>query len=106
MPRLNRRHKVISIRISGEEFDQLQNICVTKGADSISELARRAMRLFITQENKYDTAAIESRVNEMNLRISALDQEVARLSRLVVATLENAARPQGNGGQRYATSGE
>jgi len=95
MPRLARRHKVISIRVSGEEFDHLQRLCLTKGADSISELSRRAIRLFLLQENKYDTAELESRVSEMQVRIAALDQEVARVAHIIgLGRLETALQPE------------
>jgi hypothetical protein len=89
MSRLNRRTKIISIRLSNEEYGQLQNLCTLKGADSISELARAAMKLLMLQENGSDKVSIESRVNEMNSRMSTLDREVARLSNLMgIARLE------------------
>jgi len=91
MPRLNRRTKVISIRLSEEEYCHLQDLCVRKGADSISELARAAMKLLVSQEkeSESDKSEIESRVNEMHSRVSILDREVARLSSLMgIARLE------------------
>lgn len=99
MPRLSRRAKIISIRVSGEEYEQLQNLCVSRGADSISELARRAMRLFMRQESvDGNSATIESRFNDVYVRMSTLDREIARLSELISASrLENEPRPQGNG---------
>jgi hypothetical protein len=83
MPRLTRRNKVISIRLSDEEFDQLQNLCVTKGAESISELARNGMKLLLSQETQSGPAAVESRVNQMQDRVTTLDREVARLSNVL-----------------------
>ena len=86
MPRLNRRNKVISIRLSMEEYDQLQNLCVSKGADSLSELARAAMKLLLLQEKENGHAAIETRVKEMHSRVETLDREVARLATLIGLT--------------------
>jgi len=83
MPRLTRRNKVISIRLSNEEFDQLQNLCVAKGGNSISELARNGMKLLLSQEVQSGPAAMESRVNYMQDRVSTLDREVARLSNVL-----------------------
>lgn len=83
MPRLNRRSKVISIRLSNEEYDQLQTLCASKGVDSISGLARTAMKVFMLQEHKNGKVAIESRVDEMHVRMSVLDREVARLTSLI-----------------------
>jgi len=83
MPRLTRRNKVISVRVSYEEYSQLQNLCVAKGADSISELARNGMRLLLSQEKQSGPAVIESRVNEMQDRVTTLDHEIARLSNIL-----------------------
>jgi hypothetical protein len=65
MPRFNRRNKVISIRLSTEEYTQLQNLCLSRGADSLSELARAAMKKLLLQESENGHGAIESRVNEL-----------------------------------------
>ena len=79
MPRLHRRSRVVSIRLSDEEYDQLRSLCAIKGADSISELARAAMKLLV-MENDSHGPAMESRVNEIDVRIDLLNREVARLS--------------------------
>ena len=83
MPRLTRRDKVISIRLSNEEYDQLQSLCVAKGGNSISELARNGMKLLLSQEIHSGAAAMESRVNHMQDRVTTLDREVARLSNVL-----------------------
>ena len=90
MPRLQRRSKVISIRLSREEYDQFQDLCVVHGSDTISALARTALKLLALNENGNGKAAIESRVNAMDARVSQLDREVAHLSELMgVARLES-----------------
>ena len=94
MPRLNRRTKVVSIRLSGTEYDELLNFCVAKGADSISELARRAMKLLVHQENGHGAAPIESRVDEIHVRMTAMDREIARLSSLMGVTRMDADQPR------------
>ena len=83
MPRLTRRDKVISIRLSNEEYDQLQSLCAAQGGNSISELARNGMRLLLSQEIQSGPAAMESRVNHMQDRVTTLDREVARLSNVL-----------------------
>jgi hypothetical protein len=90
MPRLIRRTKVISIRLSHEEYDQFQELCAVRGSDTISALARTAMKLLALNENGNGKAAIESRVNAMDARVSQLDREVAHLSELMgIARLES-----------------
>ena len=89
MPRIFRRTKVVSIRLSNEEYGQLQSLCVARGADSISELARAALKMLATIEKSNGKAAIESRVEIMYTRMTQLDREVTRLSGLLrVSSLE------------------
>lgn len=80
MPGVSRRTKIVSIRLSHQEYDQLQRLCVSRGVDSISELTRAAMKLLIFQPNGNVNGDIASRVNEIHGRVSALDRELARLS--------------------------
>jgi len=83
MPRLSRRNKVVSIRLSDDEYDQLRQLCAMNEADNISELARRAMKRFLVQEhangNGDGKVAIESRVDEIHAKMSVLDREVEQL---------------------------
>ena len=79
--RLSRRTKIISIRVSPEEYDQLQTLCVRDGMDNISDVARKGMKMLMRQEN--EQPAIESRVQDIDTRMSFLDQEVSRLASLL-----------------------
>lgn len=88
MPRIFRRAKVVSIRLSSEEYGQLQNLCVARGTDSISELTRGALKMLANLEKSNGEksngqAGIESRVETMDTRMRRLDREVARLSGLL-----------------------
>ena len=83
MPRIFRRTKVVSIRLSNEEYGQLQSLCVARGTDSISELARAALKMLANIEKNREKTAIESRVESMDTRMTQLDLEVARLAGLL-----------------------
>ena len=80
MSRPNRREKVISIRVTTDEFNNLQNLCEAKGVGTISQLARVAMNLLARGEDGNGKVTVESRMTEMSDRMTALDREVARLS--------------------------
>ena len=85
---VNRRTKIISIRLSDEEYDELRCLCAIRGAYSISELARAAMKVFVRQESGEQGIngggmTIESRMNEMYERVTVLDREVARLASVI-----------------------
>jgi len=86
MPRLNRRTKVVSIRLSGNEYDEFMQHCIAKGADSISEFARRGMKLLVNLETGVGATPIESRVNEIHVRVTAMDREIGRLSKMMGIT--------------------
>jgi hypothetical protein len=83
MPRIIRRNRVISIRLSNEEYDEVHSLCAHRGTDSISELARTALKLLAMNEEKSGKVGIESHVETIHARISVLDREVARLSNLL-----------------------
>ncbi|HLJ51208.1 MAG TPA: hypothetical protein VKU01_34605 [Bryobacteraceae bacterium] len=83
MPRLFRRTKVISIRLSAEEYDQLQSLCTIKGADSISELARAGLKLLMLNEKSNGHGAIAGRVEAIDSRVAELAREVERLNDLM-----------------------
>ena len=81
MSRLNRRSKVVSIRLSAEEYNQLRSLCITKGVDSFSELARAAMKKMLAQHESGSPDTVDARVSQMDIRVSALDHELAQIGR-------------------------
>jgi hypothetical protein len=71
------RARTISVRLSHEEFSDLERFCVEKGARSISDLARNAICGFLNQaqqENK-----LISTMNEYSAQVKELEQRVERL---------------------------
>jgi len=65
MPRLNRRTRVISIRLSDEEYEQLRDLCLSKGVDTISDLARSAMKHLIAREKGLESPVFATSVSEV-----------------------------------------
>jgi predicted DNA-binding protein len=80
MPMIKRRTKIVSIRLLDEEYSQLKRLCEKKGARSVSDLARDAMFGLIKE-----SSSIEGKVEDLDVQLSALREEVARLSRMVQA---------------------
>jgi GGDEF domain-containing protein len=91
---ISRKSKMISFRLSGEEFRLLQGACSKAGARSVSELARAAMQRIILEEG-FRPDSTDSEVRELKLRFNVLAAEVQRLARLV-------QEPAGNGVQTRA----
>jgi len=80
---IKRKTRMISFRLSDEEYAHLTNLCETQGARSLSDLARAAMQSLITNGAANGTAGIEERISHLDGRVKVLDRAVERLSQVV-----------------------
>jgi hypothetical protein len=78
MPIFKPRSRSISVRLSEEEFATLQRLCVSTGARSVSDLARKAMQE-ILERTRPDGAPIEG-TGEYYTQIRNLELKVAELA--------------------------
>lgn len=77
----NRRNKLLTIRLSDEEYGQVVSVCTLRGARSVSDFVREAvMQLMATPRGRNGDAAVLSRIQELDERVSVLQSEVSRLS--------------------------
>lgn len=82
----SKRSKMVSIRLSDDEFRRMRELCMTTGARSLSDLARDAMRRLMVGVGPGNGAADEAlteRVAELDQRLSHLQEKVSRLALLV-----------------------
>ena len=77
-----RKNRTISLRLSERDFEALKSLYAAHGARSISEFARTAMETVISRPVK-DVCALELKIKEMDGKLTILDGEVTRLSRLI-----------------------
>src|SRR5512132_1298667 len=86
MPDSTRKSRTISLRLSEQEFEALKSIHAERGLRSLSEFVRGAMHRVLSEktEEKFD---LETKVQEIDGKLSLLDGEVARLSRLLVGRM-------------------
>lgn len=75
---LRPRSRIVSIRMSEEEFTTLRRICVATGARSLSDLAREAMRGLMSGA-KQESTGEASRI-EYSAQMRDLEQKVEKLS--------------------------
>jgi hypothetical protein len=97
MGQLSKRSKMVSIRLSDEEFQRLRELCITTGARSLSDLARDAMHRLIAgvgAGNGMDGEGLTERVAELDQRLSHLQEKVTRLA-LLVGEESNEGRGRG-----------
>ena len=86
MTLMRRREKMISIRLSDEEFAKITHACRVTGARSISDLARDAMcRLAAGTPIRGETGEdnLSARVEDLDLKVNNLREQVSRLAVLV-----------------------
>ncbi len=79
---LKRKNRMISLRLSNEEYESLRNLYRVHGSRSVSEFARNAMQRVIG-EAKAPAGNIEGRLQELDAKMNSLDQEVGRLIHLI-----------------------
>src|SRR5262249_14358394 len=91
---LKRRSRMISFRVSEDEYAGLKNLCLNEGARSVSDMARDAVHRLITNHtwpNNHHSSTnhnpLEILVLVLQGRVDALDLEVKRLGRAVSGQL-------------------
>ncbi len=83
------RSRMVSVRLSEDEYIALRELCFTSGARSVSDLTRDAMRAFLSGATREET--LRTRLNEF------CDQ-MNHLGRRIDALTERIAPPNGQGG--------
>lgn len=76
MANLHNRNRVVYVRVSQAEFDQLRDLCARQGARNMSDLVRSAMEQLI----RANGSRLE---NELSERLSRLEESVEKLSSVV-----------------------
>ena len=107
---LKRRSRMISFRVSEDEYAGLKNLCVNEGARSVSDMARDAVHRLITNHSypnnqtwpnqAWPNHQLETVVQVLQGRIEALDLEVKRLGKALNGQSPNSsgiALRNGNG---------
>ena len=70
---------MISIRLSEDEYTGLKRLCSVTGARSVSDLAREAMRVLLTNgTSREDT--LGPRIDEFRTQMRSLDRKIEELS--------------------------
>lgn len=81
------RSRIISIRLSEDEFAGLKRVCSETGARSVSELAREGMRTVLNGMSRED--ALSSWTDEFRLQIKTLDRKIEELSAKLLSADSN-----------------
>ncbi|MBI1896282.1 MAG: hypothetical protein HYZ57_16055 [Acidobacteria bacterium] len=74
---LKRKDRIITVRVSSEEYSDLKRLHREHGAPNLSEFARSAMQKAIS------ATGIEHRVEQIDSHIGALDRKLDQLTEMV-----------------------
>lgn len=77
---LKKRSRLVSFRMSDEEYQRLCSICVAVGARSISDLARTAVGRLIDTRSDYGDDPVLGQMRSLGRTIQQLQSKVDQLS--------------------------
>ena len=90
---LKRRSKLVSFRLSDEEYEKLRVACVAEGARSISEFARSALQRSVwNQSQSFDLSTAEPVASGTRELIDTMRELNRQISQLVVLAQSASAR--------------
>jgi hypothetical protein len=76
------KNRMVSFRLSAEEYDRLRQAGSVIGVTNLSELARVAMNRML-ESPKLEQVALSDQFRELRVKIQQLSSELERLSRTV-----------------------
>ena len=83
---LKRRSRIVSVRLSEPEYQELVSCCVSRGSRSVSDLAREAMQELLASADSDGNGngnGLGIEVEKLHGRMEQLDHELKRLASLV-----------------------
>lgn len=93
---LKARSRMISIRLSEDEYSALLNLCVTTGARSVSDLARDGLRRLIS--GPVDSSLSKLHADGLQSQIQLLNQRIEELHERIMTSHAQDAKPRLGGG--------
>ena len=73
-----RRSRIVSFRLSDEEYDCLKSVSATRGARSVSEYTRS-----VACQSDDNSSKLDSMLRNLNDAVAALDRSIDRLNEIV-----------------------
>ena len=71
--------KLVTFRLSEDEYSRVRDLCFSKGIRNVSEMARTAINMLLTQPDRIEEQSIAARMNELDGKLHILALEVRRL---------------------------
>ena len=74
------RSRMISFRLTAEEYTRFRELCFTHGIRSVSEMARAAINMLLKEPDRVPEGALEVRVSELEGRLHMLALEIKKIN--------------------------
>lgn len=87
---VDRRTKLVSFRVSPDEYSHLRQACSARGMRSVSEFARIAMQTLVRDEGA-GVIPLDIQVRELREQIAALSAQLEHLAQRVPLDISSAA---------------
>lgn len=76
---MNRMDKMVSFRLSAEEFELFKDHCSAINARSVSEMAREAVHHYMENQQENPDVDLRTKVLSLETKIELLESEVAHV---------------------------
>jgi predicted DNA-binding protein len=76
---MNRMDKMVSFRLSAEEFELFKDHCSAINARSVSEMAREAVHHYMENQQADPDIDLRTKVLTLESKLESLESEVARV---------------------------
>jgi len=80
---LQTRSRMLSVRLSAEEYDELKQLCFLFGARNLSELARKALHALLGKEDGPSPDRFGMHLSDLSKKVQFLNRKVERLSQIL-----------------------
>jgi hypothetical protein len=74
------RTRMVTFRLTEDEYERFRELCFTSGISSVSEMARSAINLFLKRPDSAPQQGLEMRIAELEGRIHALAMEMRQMN--------------------------
>ena len=74
--------RIVSFRLSDEEFYSFRKVCISEGFGSFSELIRAGVQELIASRHGNSTEALRAALEKLNARIEEVSRDVKQLKTL------------------------
>ena len=76
---LRKRTRIVSFRVTDDEYDELQKICEAQGAQSISDYTR-CLALPLEHSSHHHVSLLAAQVHDLDSRVEEISRELKRLA--------------------------